>query len=117
VRDFSAGPCELLLDPDQFQSALYNLFLNALQAMNGQGELRIGTRSGPAGVEIVVADTGPGLPDELLPLLFEPFVSAAADGSGLGLAIVKTIIEAHGGTVTAEPGRPGAVFRVQLPAG
>jgi signal transduction histidine kinase len=77
--------------------------------------------SEPAGdaVRLSVRDTGPGIPDDHLPLIFERFYKAdaarkAAGGSGLGLSIVKAIVERHGGTITAR-NEQGAVFEIVLP--
>jgi len=87
----------------------------------GVVHVRLHTASGWA--ELVVADSGNGIPQEFLPHVFEPFRQADASttrtyaGLGLGLSIVKQIVEAHGGTVSAEnnPAGPGAVFTVRLP--
>jgi signal transduction histidine kinase len=71
------------------------------------------------GVEIVVEDTGPGLPEEKLDSIFAPFVSLKPGGTGLGLAIARDNIGRAGGTIEAGPradGRRGARFRVLLPA-
>jgi signal transduction histidine kinase len=72
-----------------------------------------------AAVRLSVHDTGPGIPEDHLPLIFERFYKAdaarkAAGGSGLGLSIVKAIVERHGGTVTAR-NEQGAVFEIVLP--
>ena len=72
-----------------------------------------------AAVRLSVRDTGPGIPDDHLPLIFERFYKAdaarkAAGGSGLGLSIVKAIVERHGGTITAR-NEQGAVFEIVLP--
>ncbi len=69
-------------------------------------------------VRVSVADTGPGLADEVAGQLFQPFVTTKRHGMGVGLSISRTIIEAHGGQIWAEP-NPGAerVFRFTLPSG
>jgi signal transduction histidine kinase len=74
---------------------------------------------GADAIHLTVHDTGPGIPNEHLPLIFERFYKAdaarrAAGGSGLGLSIVKAIVERHGGTITARNNR-GAVFEITLP--
>ena len=108
------------LDPLQFEQVLYNLLLNAAQAMNHQGVITVSTAHGVDDFEITVHDTGPGLPPEV-DRLFEPFFTTRSKGTGLGLAIVKKIVTAHGGSIEAS-NRPegGAEFRIRLddqPAG
>jgi C4-dicarboxylate-specific signal transduction histidine kinase len=104
--------------------ALLNVVVNAEQAMAGVKEPRqldIRTRAlGRTGVEIVVADTGPGIPAQALPRLFEPFFTTkeVGQGTGLGLAISYGIVQEHGGRLhggNREQG--GAVFTITLPAG
>ena len=68
-------------------------------------------------VELLVSDTGPGVPEILLPQLFEPFTTSKPDGTGLGLAISRTIIAQHQGTLSYRPNVPrGACFVVRLPS-
>jgi signal transduction histidine kinase len=89
----------------------------------GKVELRVGPGERPATLQATVRDTGPGIPAEHLPNVFEHFYRAdrarsrSAGGSGIGLAVVKQLVEAHGGRVWAEspPGR-GATFGLELPA-
>jgi signal transduction histidine kinase len=104
---------------------LLNLLLNALDAMPNGGVVQVSLEALPgadspdgAGRWLVlqVADTGPGLPAELGPAIFAPFVSTKPAGAGLGLSICKRIVEAHGGEIAAanRPNR-GAAFTVRLP--
>jgi PAS domain S-box-containing protein len=106
----------------QLRQVLLNLVMNACDAMSngngGQRQLTIETRrSSGQEVEILVADNGPGFPEEILPHLFEPFHTTKPKGLGLGLAICRSIIAAHGGRLVAgnENGR-GAMLRLTLPA-
>ena len=108
----------LAADPTGMRMVVDNLVRNAAHALAGtEGERRITVRAraGGAGIEIVVEDTGPGLSDEVVERLFEPFVTTKplGEGTGLGLAIVHEIVAAHGGNVQADraPGG-GARFRV-----
>lgn len=106
----------------ELQQVLVNLVVNAIQAMPEGGELLLATGDGgESRVEIRVADTGPGLPAELLAKLFQPFVTRKRDGTGLGLWISRNLLERYGGELTAAnrddaPGGHGAVFTVRLPA-
>jgi len=103
-------------DPPRVRQVLHNLVKNALEAAGPRGRVRV--RVGPCsrGVEVSVADTGPGVPAECRDRLFEPFCTGKVGGTGLGLAVSRAIARAHGGDVdlaSSEPG--GAVFRLWLP--
>jgi signal transduction histidine kinase len=101
---------------DALRQVLLNLALNAIEATPRGGSVRIAAREGDDGVEIVVEDEGPGIPDELLTRLFEPFVSTKAQPSGLGLAITQRLVEDVGGAITASSRETGgARFCVTLP--
>jgi len=121
----------VLADATQMYQMLLNLCLNAGQAMGDSGELTIrlsdapcwpgtveGSPRGPA-VCLEVADTGPGMKQEVLDRLFEPLFTTHPEsgGSGIGLMVVQRIVQSHGGevSVTSQPGR-GTTFRVYLPA-
>jgi two-component system sensor kinase FixL len=103
----------------QIQQVLLNLIRNALEALDGQavsGELAITTRSDQESVIVCVADTGPGLAPKVAERLFQPFTTTKQEGMGVGLAICQSIIEAHGGTIWAEPEIPrGTRFYFRLP--
>ena len=98
--------------------ALINLIQNALQAMDGRGELRLTGRQEDGMAVLEVGDTGCGIAPEALPRIFDPFFSTKemGRGTGLGLSIVYGIVERHGGRIEVEsaPGR-GSVFRLRLP--
>ena len=101
------------------QQVLVNLCLNAVDAMNGPGTIRISARDDRDGVVISVSDTGPGVPPELRERIFEPLftTNAARGGNGLGLARVREIVTKLGGTVSVHDVFPrGACFQVQLPS-
>lgn len=123
------GPAVVMLDPDQLRQALLNLARNAIEALSEVDEPRrlevaLEELSG-GGVRIVFADDGPGVSDELAPLVFEPFVTHKSGGTGLGLALVQQVVLEHGGTIeldrragySQDSERPGAVFTITLPAG
>ncbi len=115
------GPAPIEADPDQLRQVVLNLARNAVEALEEVERPRVLTvRLRPApqgGVELRVADNGPGLDPALRDRLFEPFVTGKAHGTGLGLALAAQIITEHGGTLRAEdnPEAPhGAVFVVAL---
>ena len=114
-------------DPDQLQQVFTNLFVNAMQAMEGQHEdrtIRIGVdvskehQAAPfAKALVTVADSGPGLPKELNGRLFTPFSTTKPDGTGLGLVVARSIVQDHGGTLigsTRVDGARGAEFTLRL---
>jgi two-component system sensor histidine kinase HydH len=103
---------------ERLTQALLNLFLNAVQAMEAGGELRVAFRRLPGGeFSITVGDTGPGIPEDVRRSLFTPYFTTKAGGTGLGLAIVHQIVEGHGGTIRVAdaPGSRGAEFTITLP--
>ena len=108
----------VFVDRIQIQQVLLNLLRNAVEAMEGavRRELTITTLPAPGNlVEIVVADTGPGLLPSVASNLFQPFVTTKREGMGVGLSICRTIVEAHGGHIAAEPNPPaGTIFRFTL---
>jgi C4-dicarboxylate-specific signal transduction histidine kinase len=106
----------------QLQQVMLNLIRNAREAMaqSEWRELEVATvRLDDGSTEIVVADRGSGLPEEIAEHLFEPFHTTKHNGMGLGLSICRSIVEAHGGKLRYEPNcGGGAIFRVTLrPAG
>ena len=106
-------------DPAAFSQIILNLLLNAGQAMEGRGEIQVGLRRVDGRMEILVDDQGPGIPDSVLPRLFEPFFTtrAAGLGTGLGLAVSQHLAQRLGGALRAE-NRPdgGARFILALEA-
>jgi signal transduction histidine kinase len=118
IRVSIDAPAEIraTADPEMIRRALLNLILNAVDAMPHGGELVVTVCSAELGVEIEVADSGPGLPAATLARLFEPFYTTKNNGTGLGLAIVERIAEAHGGSViAANCPTGGAAFTLCLP--
>lgn len=115
-----AAPLWATGDENQLRQAVLNLALNAVEASPRGGEVLVrayetGQRSAAAHV-IEVRDTGPGIPSELLPQIFQPFFTTKASGTGLGLAVADNIVKGHGGSITVESAEGhGATFRIVLP--
>jgi signal transduction histidine kinase len=112
---------EVRVDPLQLEQALIEIVSNALDAMPRGGQLRIGASVNGSPVErpsvkVVIADTGPGIPPQVLPSICEPFFTTRQEGTGLGLAIAKRYVEQNGGTleISSHPG--GTTVEVRLPA-
>jgi two-component system, NtrC family, sensor histidine kinase HydH len=106
----------VLMDTDQMTQVFLNILINAIEATPKGGKVLVGHETDDEGrVQIVVEDTGEGIPREDLDKLFDPFFSTKKKGTGLGLAIVKSIIEGHGGEieVESEPGK-GTRFIITL---
>jgi two-component system nitrogen regulation sensor histidine kinase GlnL len=122
----------VLANRDQLVQVFLNLVKNATEAIGTQpdGEIRMTTAYKPGfrlsvpgnptkvtlPLEFCVRDNGAGVPDELIPHLFEPFVTTKAHGSGLGLALVAKIIRDHGGVIECESQPRRTVFRILMPA-
>ena len=116
IRDISHDLL-VFVDKGQLQQALLNLILNGLVAMPEGGRLVIETLlPGEGKVQVLVKDTGSGIPEEFLGKIFDSFLSARTGGTGLGLAISKRILRAHDGDLELVESSPnGTVFRLTLP--
>ena len=112
---------DILADRVQLQQVIANIAINAVQAMDGRDERRLAIRTtlrDPDTTCVEIADTGPGIPREQFPRLFQSFFTTKRDGMGIGLAMCRSIIEAHGGTIeAANLPDGGACFCFTLPVG
>jgi PAS domain S-box-containing protein len=123
TMQLSDGLPRILGDRVQLQQVILNLIMNAIESLSGVSEgsreLLISTREAESGgVLVAVSDTGPGLPPTEFARIFEAFYTTKASGLGMGLSICRSIVEAHGGQLSAAPNEPrGAVFYVRLPIG
>lgn len=106
----------VLVDESQLRQVFCNLLLNASHALEGRGKLQISAQQTRDGVEILVADDGPGIPEELRERVFDIWFTTKANGTGVGLALSRKIVEAHGGTLSLERPERGSCFRILLPA-
>ncbi len=120
VREYEPGIPPAPVNRERLTQALLNLFLNAVQAMDDGGTLRVGLhrRADGGGIEIVVADTGMGMTEDQLAAVFTPYYTTRPGGTGLGLAIVHQIVEGHGGSIGVRSALgKGSEFVVTLPVG
>ncbi|MEK6239586.1 MAG: ATP-binding protein [Planctomycetales bacterium] len=106
----------VLLDGEAFRGALLNLMINAQQAMPDGGQLMFRTAAADGEAQLVLIDNGVGMDEKTRGQVFDAFFSSKPTGTGLGLPTARKIIEAHGGSVSAqsEPGR-GTQFTIRLP--
>lgn len=106
------------IDGEQFKQVFLNLLINSLQAMDHEGTIRISAHylRDSDEVEILFADTGPGIPAAIREKVFDPFFTTKQTGTGLGLAVVQRIVAARGGHIRIEDNPAGgAVIRVIIP--
>jgi PAS domain S-box-containing protein len=115
--EVSADEAVVLADPEQLQIAFQNIVINAAQAMNGAGRMRIDFVRENGSWRIAFCDHGPGMPPEVHAQVFEPFFTTKHRGTGLGLPIARRIVEAHGGKIEIDlPETGGTVVAIWLPA-
>jgi two-component system sensor kinase FixL len=106
----------LMADPELLKIVFVNLFMNGAHAMQGQGSIRVAVQSVDGSCRIVVQDSGPGMPPEVLQKIFTPFFTTKSRGTGLGLPTAKRIVEAHGGTIRVDcPATGGTTVTIELP--
>ncbi|MBI2471955.1 MAG: PAS domain S-box protein [Planctomycetes bacterium] len=113
---------KVYIDTDLIHQVLWNLFVNSLDAMPDGGQIKIMARKTTLflrdAVEIVISDTGMGIPSHELDKIFEPFYTTKSEGTGLGLPMVQRIIDDHGGTLDIKSGEgKGTTFYIKLPVG
>ena len=120
---YESRPILSIADPDRIQQVIWNLLSNAIKFTPARGRVELALRATDAQVEMIVRDSGQGIPAAFLPHMFDRFRQADSGttrphgGLGLGLAIARSIVELHGGTIDAASSGEGlgATFRVQLP--
>jgi signal transduction histidine kinase len=117
IKDYGDLP-QIMCYPQQINQVLMNLLVNAAQAIEKQGEIRITTREVGGNAEIIISDTGQGIAKKNLSRIFDPFFTtkAVGKGTGLGLNVTYNIIKKHNGSidVQSEPGK-GATFTIRIP--
>jgi two-component system sensor kinase FixL len=118
--DCEPGLPTMMVDEIQIQQVLVNLVKNSIDSLKAAGspnpEVAVSITRNSNSVDLLVRDNGPGVPVQLIPRLFEPFLTTKPRGVGLGLSICKNIAISHGGNLVYEtPGQTGAQFRLSLP--
>lgn len=126
-REYDVSLPELIGDAEQLIQAVLNIARNAVQAMQGQGELTLRTRIARQvtlarrrhrlAIHLQIIDNGPGIPEDLIDEIFYPLVSRRAGGSGLGLTIAQTYLNQHHGTIEVESQPGHTCFNILLPLG
>ena len=121
LTDYTDDTPQASVDPRTFEQVILNLISNALQAMPDGGTISV--KLGPVStthgqmIELTIADTGSGIPKEIVDRIFDPFFTTKKDGTGLGLAISRRILAAHKGTISVESfPDAGTVFTIRVPA-
>jgi two-component system NtrC family sensor kinase len=117
VEDLMEGEDVLFCDSSGIQHVFVALFINAIEAMSKGGRLKVKTTLLGSGdeIQIIISDTGSGIPQDILPHIFEPFFSTK-ESTGLGLAVVYRIVEQHGGKIEVKSElQVGTTFTINLP--
>lgn len=113
VEKISDEDIEIVGDKEQIGVVLTNILYNSIQAMPETGKIKIRFRNTEKSSMIEIEDSGKGIPEKLLPHIFEPLVSDKTEGTGLGLSSCKRIIDAHGGSISAK--NNPTTFSIELP--
>lgn len=132
VEDYDPSLPPIHANRDQFVQLFINLIKNAAEAIGNKdkGEVKLSTAFRPGirlstpgttervslPLEFCVHDNGPGVPDDIQQIIFDPFITTKTNGSGLGLALVAKIVGAHGGIVECDTSSRGTTFRILMPA-
>jgi signal transduction histidine kinase len=103
------------LDAEKLEQALLNLVINALEAMPKGGRLTLRVTAAKGELFVSVQDSGPGIPTDIRPNLFQPYFSTKQSGSGMGLALSEKLISQHGGQIGFRTGPDGTTFEITLP--
>jgi signal transduction histidine kinase len=116
IRKSVNADLQVRCDKSRIERVLVNLIVNALEVMPAGGEISMAAAADGASVSIEIADTGPGIPEEIRGKLFEPFATAGKrNGLGLGLALARQTLLDHGGDLELRESSRGARFCLRLP--
>ena len=116
LRDYQDHLPTIRSERGKLRQLFQNVVLNAVAAVERDGEISVTTRTAGIGVQVTIGDSGPGVPPDIADKIFEPLFTTKASGTGLGLAICRSILDKIGGTIRVEstPAR-GAAFIIELP--
>jgi two-component system NtrC family sensor kinase len=118
LKELQDGLPDILADPGQISQVLDNIIINALNAMGGEGTLKVATGLSARWLLVYITDNGPGIPEKNISRIFDPFFTtkASGEGTGLGLSTCDRIISEHGGTIAVYsiPGKE-TTFLIKLP--
>jgi signal transduction histidine kinase len=119
VREVPDDLPSVAMDGEELRQVILNLVMNGIQAMEGGGRLLVtAARPDDGLLSLSIRDTGPGIPAELLPRIFDPFVTGRASGTGLGLSIVQRILANHGASIrVSSVAGQGTTMEVRIPLG
>jgi signal transduction histidine kinase len=116
VTEFQGALPTVMADPVRLTQALVNLVINAMQAVQRSGRIAVSAGKDGEHLALTVHDSGPGIAEEVLASIFDPYFTTKTEGNGLGLWIAQQIVTAHGGTLKAHNAQGGgAIFTVRLP--
>jgi signal transduction histidine kinase len=115
VRLAASESLHVYVDDDLLKQALINLLLNAIEVSRDRGDVHILADQQPGLTRIVIEDSGPGIPPEIIGKIFDAFFTTKSGGTGLGLAVTRTLLEKMQATVECENGPSGARFRILIP--
>jgi signal transduction histidine kinase len=117
ILALDAGPAQVLAEIDvaKVHQLVLNLVRNASEAVSPGGHVTAGVRADDARCLIRVSDDGPGIPEHIVPRIYEPFFSTKEGGTGLGMSIVHSLVSLHGGSIDLQTGPGGTAFEVALP--
>jgi len=117
VLALDADPTQVLaeIDVTKVHQLVLNLVRNACEAVSPGGQVTAGVRVDDARCVIRVSDDGPGIPDHVVPRIYEPFFSTKEGGTGLGMSIVHSLVSLHGGSIDLQTGPGGTTFEVAIP--
>ena len=115
-KEYQAAPPAILADPSEIEQIFSNLFVNSIFEMKKGGNLEIKVSHDSEGINLVVSDTGKGIPPENVSKVFDPFFTTKEQGTGFGLSVVLRIVKSYGGNIWVDSrDEHGAAFHIQLP--